>query len=978
MDKQMTILIVDDASINRKILRGILESDYRIFEAENGARALDCLQQEHIDVIILDLMMPVMNGLEFLEIVRGNSRYSDIPIIVNSQAGEQENEYKALELGADDFIAKPYNPKIAKRRIANLVDKYIYQRKVMQREINRTQEQLSTLIDTVPGGIAVLHINEKISLNYFNAGLCRLLGYSKEEIETQIADDLLKVVVAEDRERISDMVMVSRNQSEPGEKKKPRQCEVRMVRKNGDLIWLRITAKPLESEPKDVHAVFMDITDEKEVENQLQESLEQLRYRAEHDKLTGILSREAYYRAASSIINENEEITYVIGMWNVDRFKVVNELFGSRTGDRILCGIAQSMQRITAGVGVCGRMEADCFSICLPEDYLNEHLKELEDLLTGNANWEPNGYPVMSHIGFYRVENKELTVNLMCDRANMALMQVKSNYLKRWNYYNESLKETIINEQELVNDMETALKERQFVVFYQPMIDARKKAVIRAEALVRWKHPKKGMVSPGTFIPLFEKNGFISKLDMYVCEEVCRFQAELKKHGIPIIPISINLSRMNFYNQKLCREILGLVQKYGIDPENLEIEITESAYKENSQDLIHAIKMFQKNGFKVLMDDFGSGYSSLNMLKDLSMDILKIDMKFIDNLEDSERATNIMFSIIRMAQSLNMDTVAEGVETQNQFEMLSCMGCDCIQGYYFSRPLPEEEFARGLMDDQKRAGVEGWNEKHQTVLIVDDVEENREILAEIIGDKYQILFASSGEEAMAILRKEFVSISLVITDIYMPDGDGIQLLENMQNSTLTKDIPVLMVTAYDDVENIEKSLDLGALDVISKPYDPDILQRRIENILKISEKQNIELEVRALREASIMKKQVQSMLTNNAAGMCRLRMYWSENLEISDVIFTNKRFERWHPEVSSNTSGDLTLDTVFVHIANDEKNAFREQLISALHRREEFWQYTYRVIGRSGIPEQHILSCNMEYGEDDILLDLVEMELVTA
>ena len=975
MDKLMTILIVEDSGINRKILRGILENDYEILEAENGEQALECLRSgQHVDFIILDLMMPVMNGLEFLHVVKQDARFDNIPIIVNSNANDQESEYKALELGADDFIAKPYNPKVAQRRIANLIDKYVFQKQVMQKEISRTQEQLSTLIDTVPGGIAVMHITGRIELTYYNDVLCDILGYSREDMAEQIAHDPLKIVVQEDRRQIIDAVTVAEERVKGELVDVTHNWKVRVVRKNGELRWVQIIAKPMETEPEFVHAVFMDVTDEMVVEKQLQDSMVELCYRAEHDRLTGVYNREAFYKATEKLITENASDVYVLGVWNVDRFKVINELFGSKTGDKILKGIANTLQKLTAVVGTCGRLEADSFAICLPEEYLKVHMPELLVMLTGNENWGLNNYPVMSHIGFYRIENNDTAINLMCDRAGMALMQIKGNYLERWCYYSESLKETIINEQELINDMEIALREHQFVVYYQPMMDAKKQNVIRAEALVRWKHPIKGMISPGLFIPLFERNGFISLLDMYVCEEVCRFQSQLKQKGIPLIPISINLSRMNFYNPKLCREILDLVNKYGISPEDLEIEITESAYKENSKDLIRAIQLFQKHGFKVLMDDFGSGYSSLNMLKDLSVDVLKIDMKFIDDLENSERATNIMFSIIRMAQALEMDTIAEGVETKSQYEMLSCMGCGCIQGYYFSKPLPADEFVDDLIKNYNKENVEVGPEAKQTILLVDDVEMNLEILSDILGDKYNILCATSGHLAEEILKKEFAVINLVISDIHMPDGDGFELLKSIQDSPLTKDIPMLMVTAYDDAKNLEKSLELGALDVIFKPYDSDILRRRIENILKISEGQNMELEVRALRESTLVKKQMENMLTEHVAGMCRMKLGKTDVLEISEVIFANKQFETWHPEINL-VQKDLTFDSLIMHMKEEYKFSFRRAFETAINQQDPSCQCRYKMTDLQGQIYEHVISCTMSYVGQEIIVDCVEIAI---
>lgn len=845
MDDRLTILIVDDMAVNRLILKGIAGDDYNVLEADNGLEALKILKSgEKVDIILLDLIMPEMSGIEFLEIMRGDETYKEIPVIVNTQAGERENEIRALELGADDFIVKPYHPQIVKRRIGNIVEKYIYQRNVMKRTIADTTERLETLIDTVPGGIGIFIIKDRIETDYVNDGLCAILGYTAEELEELRDQDALDFVYPADRSIVREIL---KKEAVSGDIV---HCKIRLIRKDGCKIWVGVSAKrQKDSDTPDMFdAVFMDLSEEIETELRLKESLKELKFRAERDPLTGLYNRATFYTEAKKMICENPDTSYVIGHWNIDRFKVVNELFGNKTGDRLLCEVAEMIRSRLEGIGVYGRLEADHFVTCIQEEALNGMMEELEGILRGEVPWNTLNYPILLHVGFYSVEDRDTTVSLMCDRAAMALQQIKNNHLQRWTYYNETLKESMLNEQKLINDMENALKEKQFVVFYQPIIDVATQATVSAEALVRWKHPEKGMVSPGLFIPLFEKNGFISKLDMYVCEEVCRHQAEQLKAGKKIVPVSVNLSRVNFYNPNLCSEILALVDKYGIGSEFLKLEVTESAYKDNPQDLLKAVESFQSCGFKVLMDDFGSGYSSLNMLKDFQVDILKIDMKFMENLETSERAGNILYTIIKLAKALHMDTVAEGVETQKQFEMLAGMGCDSIQGYFFSRPLPEEDFEGRLEGEQSDENMGSRPELRQTVLVVDDVEANRAVIREILKRKYRILEASTGKEALEVLKREFNAISLVVTDICMPEMSGMELLEEMGRMTFLKRLPVLIVTAYGEQSNEERALELGALDVIGKPFDPEILKKRIENLLKISQNENIEHEVKSLQE----------------------------------------------------------------------------------------------------------------------------------
>lgn len=845
MDNRLTILIVDDMAVNRLILKGIVAEEYDVLEADHGLSALEILRSgKKIDIILLDLIMPKMSGIEFLRIIKEDEAFREIPVIVNTQAGEQENEYLALEIGADDFIVKPYHPMIVKKRIVNIAEKYIFQRNNMKRKIQDTTNRLETLIDTVPGGIGIFVIRDVVQTTYINDGLCAILGYTREEMGLLGKKDALEFVFYEDR-FIVERVLKTESGSE-----EILHCKVRLLRKNGQKVWVGISAKRLKGDNGDrvYDAVFMDLSEEIRNETKLKHSMMELKFRAERDPLTGLFNRETFYLETEKMLRENPDTDYIIGHWNIDRFKVINELFGSRTGDRILCNIANLIRLQVKCQGTYGRLEADHFVTCTPRKMIDKEIQKIEEILMGMGGFNPLNYPILSHVGFYLVEDRNTAVDLMCDRANMALQKIKGNHLKRWNYYNETLKERIMDEQHLINDMEHALQERQFVLAYQPIVDVATQSTVSAEVLVRWKHPQKGLVSPGLFIPLFEKNGFISKLDMYVCEEACRHQAEQQRLGNKVIPISVNLSRINFYNPNLCIEILNLVNKYEIAPECIKLEITESAYKDNPQDLLNAINSFQKCGFKILMDDFGSGYSSLNMLKDYCVDILKIDMKFMNDLETSERAGNIIFSIIQMAKALQMETVAEGVETKTQFEMLAGMGVDGIQGYYFSKPIWEEEFVERLQKEEQLEAVNAVCEKKQTVLVVDDAEVNRIAIREIIKKKYNVIEAENGRAALDILKNQFGDINLVITDICMPEMNGLELLEEMTHITFLRRMPVLVVTAYAEAENEEQALKFGALDVISKPFNPEILKKRVENLLKVSRNDNIQHEVQILRK----------------------------------------------------------------------------------------------------------------------------------
>lgn len=290
------------------------------------------------------------------------------------------------------------------------------------------------------------------------------------------------------------------------------------------------------------------------------------------------------------------------------------------------------------------------------------------------------------------VEDTDVEVSVMLDRAMMARNTIKGDYDRHIAYYNSELTDRMLEEQDILNNMEHALENGEFQVQLQPVYGIDSNQPVSAEALVRWHRPGHGIVSPGVFVPLFEENGFISKMDHSIWEQVCQILASRHDRGLPEIPISVNLSRRSIFNSSLYDEIVALVEKYGIEPRLFRIEVTESSYTENIDLVISMVTRLQDYGFTVLMDDFGSGYSSFNAFSDIPVDILKADMVFMRNLERNPRVASVFTSIVNMAHSLGIPVIAEGVETQEQYEFLHSVGCDYAQGYYCARPMDPDAF----------------------------------------------------------------------------------------------------------------------------------------------------------------------------------------------------------------------------------------------------------------------------------------------
>lgn len=416
---------------------------------------------------------------------------------------------------------------------------------------------------------------------------------------------------------------------------------------------------------------------------------------SEIDEKTGIYNKNAFCDKVREMLLDEPGTRFVLFRWDIDHFKVFNDLFGVAAGDKILAGIGANYRSSSTSTMVYGHWGADHFVACMPLSVFER--KHVIEKVTSPFSIEYEEYEFTVRAGIYVIDDPTLDVSLMCDRALLALRSIKNDYTTRFAYYDDSMRDSLIEEQRIASDMNAALEQGQFVVYLQPQCNYVTGALHGAEALVRWQHPERGLVMPDDFIPIFERNGFISKMDEYVWEQVCRLQRAWIDKGVPVIPISVNVSRRDIYNPHLVETLTGLVARYGLNTSLLRLEITESAYVQDASQLIRVVKRLRAEGFAVEMDDFGSGYSSLNTLKEAPVDMLKLDMKFIETNEDDVRGSSILTSVIRMAHWIDLPVIAEGVDTRAQAEYLKRVGCNYIQGHFFAKPMPSDEFEEMLV-----------------------------------------------------------------------------------------------------------------------------------------------------------------------------------------------------------------------------------------------------------------------------------------
>ena len=470
--------------------------------------------------------------------------------------------------------------------------------------------------------------------------------------------------------------------------------------KSAELKALQMGAADFITKPFDVHEVILARVD-RIIE--LHEG-KQLISSAERDPVTGLYRENFFFEYANRIFKYHADLHYDAVVIDVEQFHTLNALNGREFGDRVLSVIGSEILNFVSGSnGIAARVRSDVFMIyCAPqEDY-----RILLDRVQKRVNEMSPDVNVHLRMGV-RHYGSGIEPVLMFDGAVAACNKVRGDYHDPFSVYDEKMRDREVLDQRLLNDLNAAITEGQFQVYYQPKYDIRYDPPVlsSAEALIRWKHPELGMISPGTFIPLFEGNGLISEVDSYVWK-CAAAQLALWRKSYPInLSVSVNISRADLFDNKLTEKLKELVISTGLSFKDLKLEITESACTDDSKQLIAAIDEMRKLGFEVEMDDFGSGYSSLNMLSSIPFDVLKMDMRFVRDIENSVTDRKLIQCVIELSKYLKVPVVAEGVETEAQLNILKSFGCELVQGYYFSKPLPADEFSKLIEKEYERGRV---------------------------------------------------------------------------------------------------------------------------------------------------------------------------------------------------------------------------------------------------------------------------------
>ena len=687
-DTAATLLIVDDETHVRKLLQILLQNQgYQTLTASSGEEALALVAQQPPDLILLDIMMPGMDGYEVARELKSHKATANIPIIMLSALGQQSARISGLEAGAEEFLSKPVESAELWLRVRNLLrlkafGDYLKSHSLMledqlqQRTIDL--ERFRSAMDA--SGDAIFLVNRStMRLIEFNRRACQILGYSPEELlkktPADLSDDSL-----EQLERLYDQIIAGKGPSEP--------MEAHIHCKDGRHIPVEIHRQAYKTgDDWIIVGIARDITERQEADQRMLKM-------AHYDTLTGLPNRNLFFTTLQMGLTQAALSGWQLAVVTVDLddFRNVNETWGHLLGDQMLTELSQRLTHCLNVSDTLGRMDGDEFALILmiregQADPL-QTVERIREALRVPFQLADHATAMTASIGIALYPDDGDDAHRLIKHANTAMNRAKKIGRDTYRFYTAQMNADASARQELETALREAVEQQAFELFYQPKISLADGCVCGLEALLRWSRPGLGPVSPAVFVPILETLGLISEVGSWVIRRVCQQMAEWQTAGLGPFQVAVNVSGQQIIEGDLIDSIRQALIDHRIDPQWLEIELTESSLMENTSHTIASLQTLQALGIKVSIDDFGTGYSSLAYLRRFPIDKLKIDIAFIREVTSNPQDAAIARTIIELAHSLHLQVIAEGVETAEQLAFLTENGCDQVQGYLFSRPLP--------------------------------------------------------------------------------------------------------------------------------------------------------------------------------------------------------------------------------------------------------------------------------------------------
>ncbi|MEN8256452.1 MAG: EAL domain-containing protein [Thermodesulfobacteriota bacterium] len=671
------VLIVDDTMMNIDLLADVLREDYRLGIATNGVKALEFVQKNKPDLILLDIMMPEMDGFEVCRILKEDFQTRSIPVIFITALSDTENVARGFQLGGCDYIPKPFHALEVKARVKSKLN-----------ELNQLSF-VENIFHTSLEGIVIA--DPAMVITMVNPMACTITGYGEDELVGKSID----ILQTDDRgDTVQGIHSFLENRDHWS-------GEIWNRRKNGEKFPQKLAlsaVRNLWGEVISYVAVFHDMSE-------IKRHKDELKYQANHDGLTGLPNRTFFqFRLLDALEDarrHDEKMALLV--LDLDHFKQINDSLGHLVGDHLLKEVRSRLEGCL-GEAILARLGSDEFGVIIEglvsEEWAVKIAEQINLSLTLPILYKGHELFISSSIGITFYPEDGLDPETLMKNGDIAMAQAKARGGNTYQVFHREMDERIASLLALESNLRRALEKEEFAVFYQPKVDMHNGEIIGMEALIRWMLPEGGMVSPADFIPLAEKTGLIVFLGEWALKTAARQTKEWWDQGYHV-PVAVNLSPRQFQEENLVALIRDTLIETGLSPEALELEITEGVVMENEENALTILREINEMGVKLSIDDFGTGYSSLHYLKQFPIHTLKIDKSFVDNIPADEENVAIATAIIYMGKSLGLKVVAEGVEEMEQCTFLRDLGCDQLQGWLFSPAVDTDKFTELLVDGEK-------------------------------------------------------------------------------------------------------------------------------------------------------------------------------------------------------------------------------------------------------------------------------------
>lgn len=852
-EDEATILIVDDMPENIGVLGALLRGEgYEVKAANSGAVALRyAIQEPRPSLILLDVMMPEMDGFEVLRLLRENDLTRNIPVIFLTALSDPHDTARGLLQGAADYIPKPIQPEVVLARVRTQLEVYrarqwlsnqnqyleaevarrVAENRRIQDEAERTRERLNhqrelILISAAEG---IFGTDAEGIINFVNPASAALLGYEGDELCGHSAAGIF----------FSSGVP---GNGAPGVCPIQTSCRTGIAisgreelfrRKDGRPLELQFSCTPIAEDDKPAGAVvtLQDVSERKRY-------LEQLERKSNFDDLTGLPNRNLLNDRIAGAIARCSAANSGLALLtiNLDRFKGINDSLGHSAGDQVLRDVAARLGAVTGKMDTLARLDGDEFVLVAgptESDAATRQALSLLEMLAPPFKFGEREFFLTGSIGIAVFPKDGENGGALLRNAAAAMFRAKAGGGNRFNYYEPEMNARSLERMDMENGLRRALDLAELVVYYQPQLSLRTGEIIGAEALVRWQHPQRGLVMPGEFIALAEDCGLILPLGEWVLRTACAQNKAWQDAGLTPVTVAVNMSARQFAAQDVVKLAAAILAETGLGANYLELELTESAVMADAESFIKTTEQLKGLSITLSIDDFGTGFSSLSYLKRFAIDRLKVDQSFVRDIVSDPNSATIALAIISLAHSLKLSAIAEGVETEAQLNFLRRRNCDEMQGYYFSRPVKAAEFGQMLRDRRKLEFAATEPASSRTLLLVDDEPGILSSLKRLFRrEGYVILAADSGMAGLELLAKNKVDV--VISDARMPEMNGGEFVGKVRE--MYPDVVRMILSGYTDLKAVTTAVNRGELfSFLTKPWDDAELIETVRDAFRHSE-----------------------------------------------------------------------------------------------------------------------------------------------